>query len=594
MPVSRGIRRVLRGFAAVLLFGTLPAVAATIWVDQSNVSGTEDGSANYPFTRITSALAVALSGDVVRVAPGVYLETVSIPLGVQVVGEDPATTILDGRWCNGGTAGTLTCDTDSDCDGACIPDGGAASGVPCNNNGQCGGTCVVDGGSATAVSCYEDLDCGGTCVGGGTNDGLSCTGDTDCPGGSCDFLTPATTCDLGTLATTCDSGNCIATGPVVTLVGPATFTSTTTGISDFTIRNGVAPLGGGVLVDQGQPVITRNILRGNTAAIVDSYGGFGGAIEVYRSRAQVTNNQVLGNRAESEGGGIDVYRSPLATISNNTIAGNIAGPEGGGTGSGGGLTLTSTGLLSVTNNAITSNEAYTTGGGIHVTTSSPSILNHDTWNNVPNNYSGIADPTGSAGNLSVDPQYVDPLNGDYHILNGSPLVDAGTSLKAPALDFDGAARPLDGDNGGTAEYDIGAFEFRPFTDFDGDGHDDLFDNCPIQPNPGQEDQDGDGVGDVCDNCPSNANPGQGDNDGDGIGDICDNCITKVNSNQNDADLDGFGDVCDAAPLNPAIPAQTIPTLGEWGLLLLSGLLALSALAVLHRRRGALSRAPRRG
>ncbi|MBI1195279.1 MAG: hypothetical protein GC138_05490 [Gammaproteobacteria bacterium] len=81
-------------------------------------------------------------------------------------------------------------------------------------------------------------------------------------------------------------------------------------------------------------------------------------------------------------------------------------------------------------------------------------------------------------------------------------------------------------------------------DTDGDGVDDAIDNCPLTPNPGQEDADGDGVGDVCDNCVQNANPGQEDVDGDGVGDICDNCVQNANPGQEDADGDGVGDVCD--------------------------------------------------
>jgi PKD repeat protein len=60
-----------------------------------------------------------------------------------------------------------------------------------------------------------------------------------------------------------------------------------------------------------------------------------------------------------------------------------------------------------------------------------------------------------------------------------------------------------------------------FRETDGDGVADLADNCPLQPNTGQEDGEGDGAGDACDNCPGAANPDQADTDGDGGGDPCD-------------------------------------------------------------------------
>jgi len=81
-------------------------------------------------------------------------------------------------------------------------------------------------------------------------------------------------------------------------------------------------------------------------------------------------------------------------------------------------------------------------------------------------------------------------------------------------------------------------------DSDGDGVGDVCDNCPIEPNPGQEDGDGDGFGDVCDNCPDVHNRDQADRDGDGIGDGCDNCYRIPNSDQADSDGDGVGDLCD--------------------------------------------------
>jgi hypothetical protein len=127
-------------------------------------------------------------------------------------------------------------------------------------------------------------------------------------------------------------------------------------------------------------------------------------------------------------------------------------------------------------------------------------------------------------------------------------------------------------------------------DSDGDDIVDWADNCPLAPNPMQEDLDQDGSGDACDsdqdgdsipnsldNCDTVINTLQSDVDDDDMGDACDddidgdtianeedNCLLVANEEQHDADEDGIGDACeedtdgdgdtddyDCAPLNPA-------------------------------------------
>lgn len=430
----------------------------------SSIVGVEAGTANQPFIKINDALAITVTSDIIQVLPGVYLENILIPLGTELRGADPLTTIIDG----------------------------------------------------------------------------------------------------GGLGTT------------VTLIGPSDPTGERTGIHGFTIRNGNAQLGAGLLILQGDPEISKNIITGNNALQVGAAGGFGGGVSLYRSQAKFVNNLVFLNSADINGGGLDIYRSPLALVSNNTIVDNTAGENGGG------LSLASSGLITLGNNIITGNDAFK-GGGIDNDLSSPTVMYSDVWNNTPKNYEGLADQTGLNGNLSVDPQFMDPLLHDLRLQEISAVIDAGTDQNAPGEDFLGQVRPLDGDSNGTPAHDMGAYELRPFTDTDGDGLDDLFDNCPLVSNLGQANIDGDARGDACDNCPNLSNSGQQDTDSDGVGDQCDNCSSVPNISQVDTDQDGFGDACDPAPENSSVPDDSIPTLGGVGLAVLTLLLMVAMLWVWRRR-----------
>jgi hypothetical protein len=82
------------------------------------------------------------------------------------------------------------------------------------------------------------------------------------------------------------------------------------------------------------------------------------------------------------------------------------------------------------------------------------------------------DPSGnySAGTASIseanvsnvgDARFVDAAGGDYHLLPGSPLIDAGDPATPQGLDLDGNPLVADGNGDGIARRDLGAFEFHP-------------------------------------------------------------------------------------------------------------------------------------
>ena len=71
-------------------------IGTTIFVDSSNTSRIEDGSTDHPFNTIQEGINVAVSGDLIGVAPGIYYEHLFVTAGLQIVGTDPATTIIDG------------------------------------------------------------------------------------------------------------------------------------------------------------------------------------------------------------------------------------------------------------------------------------------------------------------------------------------------------------------------------------------------------------------------------------------------------------------------------------------------------------------
>ena len=115
--------------------------------------------------------------------------------------------------------------------------------------------------------------------------------------------------------------------------------------------------------------------------------------------------------------------------------------------SGGGIYLGYLSSPTMTNVTITKNTSDNGGGIYSGSSSNPTLTNSIIWDNLPKYFipSGTANITYSdiegewfgTGNINADPMLIDPENGDYHLQNSSPCIDAGNP-DAQYNDIDGS------------------------------------------------------------------------------------------------------------------------------------------------------------
>jgi parallel beta-helix repeat protein len=270
--------------------------------------------------------------------------------------------------------------------------------------------------------------------------------------------------------------------------------------------------GGGMWNSDSSPTVTNCTFTGNSAD--DSGGGMhnwngssptvtnctftgnygrGGGMYNDRSSPTVTNCTFIGNLADYGGGMVNFQNNP--TLTNCTFIGNSAEI------SGGGMANSSHSSPTVTNCTFTANWASSGGGIYNEWESSPTVTNCILWaniapdgNEIHNFYKSTpvisnCDITGcgasgagwdgdlgsdGGGNIDTDPYFVDIgywdpnntpdnpnddfwVNGDYHLLSGSPCIDAGdnSAVDPNSTDLDGNPRIMND------VVDMGAYEFLP-------------------------------------------------------------------------------------------------------------------------------------
>jgi hypothetical protein len=405
------IRLAAAAGAVAMAMTLLPA--RTLTVD-------DDGPAD--FRAIQDAINAAVAGDVVAVAPGIYRENLLLKSGVAVLGSGSSATIVDGGRL-APVARLIDCNAATRLEGLRLTGGQAGLG---------GGVQIERG---SPVIRFNEI-VGNSAVFGGSY--------------------------------------------LYSYGGGVAVRQSAAVVSDNLLSGNDADYGGGLHLEGGSPRITRNLITGNTAGAgggVDAYvvfgsdaliaantissntATFGGGIELGGPGVPVvTNNLILGNSAIAGGsgtglgGGADAYYSN-AQIINNTFAGNAAR-------TGGGAAVLSNGAPRLVNNIFLDNQASSAGGAADLDSPGAAVLSNIFHLNARGTCSGpSASVCSEPSNLASDPLLVDPTGFDFRPRPNSPAIDSALAAGAPADDFQGQRRPLDGDRDGVPAHDRGAYEF---------------------------------------------------------------------------------------------------------------------------------------
>jgi len=203
--------------------------------------------------------------------------------------------------------------------------------------------------------------------------------------------------------------------------------------------------GGGMFTQHWDPVPAVTLLTVTDCTFVSNSAAGGGGMSNLRCATVVTGCRFMGNSA-GDGGGMSNTSEASPTLANCTFTGNSAGRNGGG------MSNYASASPTLTNCTFTRNSAAFGGGMTNQLSASPTLINCILWGDAPGEffnqsssafvtYSDVQWGYGGAGNIDINPMFVDPANGDYHLQDNSPCVDSGTPVGAPSTDIEGNPRP---------------------------------------------------------------------------------------------------------------------------------------------------------
>jgi hypothetical protein len=226
----------------------------------------------------------------------------------------------------------------------------------------------------------------------------------------------------GPVVTTISGTQNAPSGFVVTMNSGGSVSSVLNG---FTVRNGSSYAGGGIGC-LGSSIVNNCIVTKNSGGIV-GYGIY----SAYSDYPNTISNCVIYSNSATNGGGIGIAYAHT-NITNCTIYGNSF------TTSGAGIMLAIDSSANVVNSIVWGN------------TIDEIAANN---NEVSVSYSDVEGGWDGTGNIDLEPLFIDPATGDFHLQADSPCRDSGTSVGAPASDIKGTTRPQG------SGYDMGAYEY---------------------------------------------------------------------------------------------------------------------------------------
>jgi uncharacterized repeat protein (TIGR01451 family) len=201
-------------------------------------------------------------------------------------------------------------------------------------------------------------------------------------------------------------------------------------INNQVCNNNTTNSGGGLYTAFSNGIaLTGNVFRNNGAAS-------GGGAYMQFSDSTLINNVFADNETSNMGSGLHLYNSTFQLL-HSTFARNTGGD-------GSGIHVRTSGgsyysVATLTNTILVSHSVGITVGTGCTATLAGTLWGEDEWgNDVP----AVANGTVvSSGNVTGDPSFVAPDEGDYHITAASAAIDQGTSAWV-STDMDGDLRHI--------------------------------------------------------------------------------------------------------------------------------------------------------